>query len=236
MFRVKKYITNSFKFLFVLMPLKMPALCLQTLQPLCYRGTHHFHGDPCSFYHEGSLQTVQGVVMLLARLVLQNSPQFVLQGVEVWTPRRPILGSDKYRNVPPQPVLIYLGIVGRSWVAGRLISDHWRELCYEVSQLLVEKSSWYTWAPVFTPLSQKWRNVTPWWYTPTNPWHRKGDGLSAPLEPSRLPHRMCENKSCRSGICLLLEHEDFLVEEDVFMPILRGDALFFSVRSPSKGE
>jgi hypothetical protein len=28
---------------------------------------------------------------------------------------------------------------------------------------LCSTSSWYTWAPVFTAFSQKWRRVTPWW-------------------------------------------------------------------------
>jgi len=41
-------ISNSFKFLFIIMSLKMAALCpdasLDTLQPLCYRGTHHLKG------------------------------------------------------------------------------------------------------------------------------------------------------------------------------------------------
>jgi hypothetical protein len=34
-------------------------------------------------------------VTLLARHVFQNSPQFTVPGVEVWTPRGPILGADK---------------------------------------------------------------------------------------------------------------------------------------------
>jgi hypothetical protein len=82
----------------------MAALCreasLETLRPRCYRGTHRFQEDLCRCFHEESLQTVQVVVMLLASHVLQNSPQFTAQGVEVWTPRGPILGTDKCRNVP----------------------------------------------------------------------------------------------------------------------------------------
>ena len=60
--------------------------CLQMPQPLCYRSTHHLQGDLCHCFHEESLQTIQVVVMLSASHVLQNSPQFVVQGVEVWTP------------------------------------------------------------------------------------------------------------------------------------------------------
>jgi hypothetical protein len=82
----------------------MAALCpdasLETLRPLCYRGTHRFQGDLCRCFHEGSLQPVQVVVTLSASHVLQNSSQFIVQGVEVWTPRGPILGADKGRNVP----------------------------------------------------------------------------------------------------------------------------------------
>jgi len=72
------------------MSLKMAALCLdtslETLQPLCYRGTHHLQGDVCRCFQEGSLQTVQVVVTFSASHVLQNSPQFIVQGVEVCTP------------------------------------------------------------------------------------------------------------------------------------------------------
>jgi len=87
----------------------MAAFCLdaglETLRPLCYRGTHCLQGDLCCCFHEGSLQTVQVVVTLLASHVLQNSPQFIVPGVEVWTPGGAILGADKGRNVPPQPFL-----------------------------------------------------------------------------------------------------------------------------------
>ena len=89
------------------MSLKVAALCpdagLETLRPLCYR---------C--FHEGSLQTVQVVVTLSASHVLQNSPQFIVQGFEVWIPRGPNLGADKGRNVPPQPLPSCFGLVGRS--------------------------------------------------------------------------------------------------------------------------
>ena len=68
----------------------MAALCYdasrEMLRPLCYCGTHHLQEDLCHCFHEGSLQTVHVFVMLLASHVLQNSPQLIVQGVEVWTP------------------------------------------------------------------------------------------------------------------------------------------------------
>ena len=68
----------------------MAALCLdaslEMLRPLCYRGTHRLQGDLCCCFHEGSLLTVQVVVMLLASLVLQNSPQFIVLGLRSGLP------------------------------------------------------------------------------------------------------------------------------------------------------
>ena len=87
---------------------------LETLQPLCCHHTHHLQGDLCRCLHEGSLQALQVVVILLASHVLQNSPQFTVQGVEVWTPQGPILSADEGQNVPLQPLLSGLGLVGRS--------------------------------------------------------------------------------------------------------------------------
>ena len=90
----------------------MAALCLdtslETFWPLCYRSTC-LQGDLCRCFHEGSLQTVQVVVTLLATHVLQNSPQFIVPGVEVWTPQGPILDADKGWNISPQPLLSHLG-------------------------------------------------------------------------------------------------------------------------------
>jgi len=63
----------------------MAALCNdaspETHWPLCYRGMHHPQEDLCCCFHEGSLQTVHVVVILSASHVLQNSPQFIVQGV-----------------------------------------------------------------------------------------------------------------------------------------------------------
>ena len=73
------------------MSLKMAALCLdasiETLRPLSYRDTHRLQGDHCRCLHLGSLQVVQVVVTLSASHVLQNSRLFIVQGVEVWTPK-----------------------------------------------------------------------------------------------------------------------------------------------------
>ena len=67
----------------------MAALCpdttLETLRPLCYRSTR-LQGDLCRCFRDGSCQAVQVVVTLLASHVLQNSPQFIVQKVEVRTP------------------------------------------------------------------------------------------------------------------------------------------------------
>jgi len=53
-------------------------------------------------------------VTLSARHVLQNSPQFIVRGFGVCTPRKPILGADEGQKVPPQSLLICLGLLGRN--------------------------------------------------------------------------------------------------------------------------
>jgi hypothetical protein len=62
----------------------MADLCLEanleTLQPL-YRGTHRLQGDLYRSFYEGS-QTVEVVVTLLASHVFQNSPQFIVLGLD----------------------------------------------------------------------------------------------------------------------------------------------------------
>jgi len=164
----------------------MAALCLdaslEMLRPLCYRGTHRLQGDLCCCFHEGSLQTVQVLVMLLASLVLQSSPQFIVPGIEVWTPRGPILGTEKGRNIPLQPLLSHLGFWAgtescwktHSWPLKRVMLSCFTTPC--------STSSWYTWTPV-SPLSCKNDGVSPPDGTPpTKPWRRKGDGIPAPSE------------------------------------------------------
>jgi hypothetical protein len=79
-----------FKFLFIIMSLKMsppPPLCLSAslgmLQPLWYCCMHCLKADICRSLHEGFFQALQVVVTLSAHHVLQNSPQFIVQEVEV---------------------------------------------------------------------------------------------------------------------------------------------------------
>jgi hypothetical protein len=49
------------------------------LRPLYYRGRHRLQGDLCRCFHKGSFHTVQIILTVLARHVLQNSPQFIAQ-------------------------------------------------------------------------------------------------------------------------------------------------------------
>ena len=164
----------------------MAILCLnaslETLQPLCYCRTHRLQGDLCHCLHKGSLQALQAVVTLLAFHVLQNSPQFTVQGFEVCTPQGPILGADEGQKVPPQPFWSCFGLVGRSQV---LLEDPF--LTTEEGHLKTFHNScstfsWYNQAPV-SPLSCKIEEVSPPDGTPpTKPWRRKGDGLPATSE------------------------------------------------------
>jgi len=151
------------------MPLKMSALCLnaslEMLWPLCCRGTHYLQGDLYSCFHNECLQTVQIVVTLLASHVLQNSPQFIVPGVEVWTPRGPILGTDKGRNVPPQPLLSRLDFCAGTESCWKTHSWPLKRVMLSCSTTPCNTSSWYTWTPVLPPFLQKWRFVTPWWDT-----------------------------------------------------------------------
>jgi hypothetical protein len=147
----------------------MAALCpdasLETIRPLCYRGTHCLQEDLCRCFHEGSLQAAQVVVALSASNALQTD-QFTVKGVEVWTPRRPNLGADKGRNVPRS----------HSWVVLALWSGAefcWKTHFWPLKTVVLRgfttpcsTFSWYTRAPVFTPFSQKWKVSTPWWDTP----------------------------------------------------------------------
>jgi len=158
----------------------MAALCLdaslETLRPLCYRGTHRLQGDLCRCFQEGSLQTVQVVVTLSASLVLHNSPQFIVQRVEVWTPRGPILGADKCRKIPPQPLLSSLGI----WAG---TESWWKTHSLPLKRVILScftppccTSSWYTRTPV-SPLSCKNEDAShPDGTPPNKPWRRKGEG------------------------------------------------------------
>ena len=164
----------------------MAAVCLdasiETLRPLCYRGTHCLQGDLCRRLHEGSLHTVQVVVTLLTSHVLQNSPQFSVPGVEVWTPRGPILAADKGRNIPPQQLLRRLGF----WAG---TGSCWKTHSWPLKRVMLtcfitpcSTSCWYTRTPV-SPLSCKNEDVSPAdGAPPIKPWRRKGDGIPAPSE------------------------------------------------------
>ena len=63
----------------------MAALCLdaslETLRPLCCHCAFRLQGELCHCFHKGSPQALQAVVMPSARHVLQNIPQFIVQGV-----------------------------------------------------------------------------------------------------------------------------------------------------------
>jgi len=112
---LSQIICNSFKFSFIIMSLKMSTLCLDasldTRRSVCFHHMHCLQGDLCHCLQEGS---PQAVVMLSASRVLQNGPQFTVQGFEVWTPQGPILSTDEGQEVPSQPLLSCLGLVGRS--------------------------------------------------------------------------------------------------------------------------
>jgi len=119
-FSCKIICLKSFRFSFIIMSLKMATLCLnaslEILWPLCCRCMLCLKGDLCCCLHKGSPRALQAVVMLSARRVLQNSSQFTVQGFDVFTPQRPILGTDEGQKIPLQPLLSYHGLWGRNWV------------------------------------------------------------------------------------------------------------------------
>jgi len=92
-------------------------------------------------------------------------PQFIVQGFEVCTPRKPILGADEGQNVHPRPLLSCLGLLGRNWV---LLEDPF--LTNEEDHIKIFRNFlWHVFLihsdTSFTPFLQKWRRVTPWWDT-----------------------------------------------------------------------
>jgi len=223
------------------MPLKMAALCLdaslETLRPLCYRDTHGLQGDLYRCFLEGFLQTVQVVVTLLASHVLQNNPQFIVPGVEVWTPRGPILGADKRRNVSPQPLLSRLG----SWAG---TESCWNTHSWPLKRVILScfttpcsTSSWYTRTPV-SPLSCKNEDVSPM-MGHLLPNHDVGR-VMASLHPQNAPQGTFERKSC-SGCCTAPRWWNISRPwrgsfRSRSQRATGGDALFLSVGSPSKQE
>ena len=166
---------------------------LDMLRPLCCHRMHRLQEVLCGCLHEVSLQAHQAIVTLSACLVLQNSPQFIVQGAEVCNPWGPILGQ----KIPLQPLLSCLGLVGSCWV---LLEDPFltiQEGHVNVSQLLVA-------CPLdilryqFHPFLTKMKRYHP---PPTKPLCRMGDGLSAPSDCFPSPHGMFEHKYCCSGSC-----------------------------------
>ena len=121
----------------------MAALCLdaslETLRPHCYRGTHRLLGDLCRCFREGSLQTVQVVVTLLASHVLQNCPQFIVPGLRSGLPEGQSSAPVKARTFLRSHSWDVLAFGQHLSPAERSIPDHWRESCYAVSQLLVAR-------------------------------------------------------------------------------------------------
>ena len=159
----------------------MAVLCLdaslETLRPLCYRSTHRLQGDLCRCFHEGYLQSVPVVVTILASLVLQNSSQFIVQGVEVWTPRGPIVGADKCRKIPPQPFVSRLGFSAGTESCWKTHSRPLKRVILSCFTPPCSTSSWYTRTTV-SPLSCKNEDASPPDGTPpTKPWRRKGDSI-----------------------------------------------------------
>jgi len=130
---------------------------LETLRPLCCRCTLRLHRDLCCYLHKGSPQVLQAVMTLLGCHVLQKSPQCIVQESEVCTPRKPILGTDEGQNIPPQPPLSCLGLLGRNWV---LLEDpfltteegHVKMFHNSLQHVLFIRMD-----TSFTPSLQKWR-------------------------------------------------------------------------------
>ena len=200
----------------------MAALCpeasLETLRPLCYRGTQRLQEDLCRCFREVSLQEVQVVVALSASRVLQNSPQFIVQGVEVWTPRGPILGADKSRNLPRSHSWVVLAL----WAGAEFC---WKTHFWPLKTVVLRgfttpcnTPSWYTRAAIFTPFSQN-EEVSPLIGHPP-PNHDVGRVMAS-----------CTHRTNLKGVLSIdlvalvviqfLSVENFLVrEEDVFVPVL----------------
>ena len=197
---------------------------LEMFWPLCCFCTHRLQWDLCRCLHKRSLQAPQAAVTLIACHALQNSSQFIVQGVKVWTPRGPILGAEEGQNIPPQPILSRLGLVGRRSV---LLEDPFltsEEGCAKMFHnslkhiVLVHSSS------SFTPFLQKWRVVTPWW-DPPSPNHNTERVRASP-----------HHKSCCSGGCTAPRWWRFSHPWRGCFCTTGGDTLLLSVRSPSKQE
>jgi len=82
----------------------MAAFCLdeslETLRLLCYRGTHRLQGGISAAAFTTDIFRLSTLLWHFR----QATSSKTVHGVEVWTPRGPILCADKGRNVPPQPL------------------------------------------------------------------------------------------------------------------------------------
>ena len=143
------------------MSLKMATLCLDAsldmLWPLCCHRTLCLQADLCRCLPKGPPQALQAVVTLSACHVIQNNPQFIVQGFEVCTPQKPILSAHEGQKVPPQPLLSCLSLLGRNWV---LLEDPF--LTTEEGHVKMFHNSLYhilliTLDTSFTSFLQKWR-------------------------------------------------------------------------------
>ena len=117
-------------------------------------------------------------------------------GVEVWAPRRPTLGTDKARNVPPQPLLSrFVFCTGtescrkaHSWPLKKVVLSCFTTPC--------STYSWYTRAPV-SPLSCKMKMChLLMGQLPASHYVRR---VMASLHTQNAPQGTFGHKSCCSG-------------------------------------
>jgi len=140
----------------------MAALCpyasLETLRPLCYRGTHRFQG---------------GSLPLLSRGISLGCPGCDAFG-KPCPPKQPTVcspggwGLDSPTANPghwQRPDRSSAATPESFWPCGKIHFWPLKTVVLSGFTTLFSTSSWYTGAPVFTPFSQKWRGVTRWWYT-----------------------------------------------------------------------
>jgi hypothetical protein len=163
----------------------MAALCLdanlETLRPLCYRGAVS-RGISATDFTKDLFRLSRLLWRFWQPMSSKTAHNLWSRGLRSGLPRGPILGADKGRNVPPQPLLSRLGFWAgteswwktHSWPLKRVMLSSFTAPC--------STSSWYTRTPI-SPLSCKNEDVSPRDGTPpTKPWCRKGDGIPAPSE------------------------------------------------------
>jgi len=199
----------------------MAALCLdaslETVLPLCYRGTHRLQWDLCRCFHEGSLQTA-GCYDPFGKPCPPKQLKIYSPGGWGLDSRGPILSPDKGRKFPPQPLLRRLGFWAGNESCCKTHSRPLKRVMLSGFTTPCSTSSWYIRTPV-SPLSWKNDDVSlPDGTPPTKPWRRKGDGIHAPK--MHLKGRLSINLVFLVVI-LLFDREKFLFcEEDIFLPVL----------------